>query len=75
MDNEKLVKMTAFRVAFLMQHQEITDVVELEAMALLPVNPPNDEPPIVNKESAEYLAGASDALINLVACLKQKGYK
>jgi len=69
MDNEKKVKMVAMRVAFLMEHQQITDAAELESMALMPVN----EEPEVNKESLEYLAGASDALISLLAFLKQKG--
>lgn len=74
MDNAKLVKIAAMRVAFLMEHQEITDMVELEAMALLPVvDDEKNPPPPVNKESPEYLAGASDALMSLVACLKQKG--
>lgn len=66
--------MAAMRVAFLMEHQEITDMVEMEAMALLPVVDKDQvEPPTINTESADYLAGASDALISLVACLKQKG--
>lgn len=66
--------MTAMRVAFLMEHQEITDVVEMEAMALMPaVSDEKEAPPSVNTESAEYLAGASDALISLIAFLKQKG--
>lgn len=75
MDNAKRVKMTAMRVAFLMEHQEITDMVELEAMALLPVvSDDKDVPTPINTESAEYLQGASDALTSLVACLKQKGF-
>lgn len=74
MDNVKRVKMAAMRVAFLMEHQEITDMVEMEAMTLLPVVDKGQvEPPTINTESADYLAGASDALISLVACLKQKG--
>jgi hypothetical protein len=65
--------MAAMRVAFLMEHQEITDMVEMKAMALLPVvDKDRPEPPVINTESDDYLAGASDALISLVACLKQK---
>jgi len=76
MDNVKRVKMTAMRVAFLMEHQEITDAVEMEAYSLVPVVA-NDQvtPPSVNTESDEYLAGASEALISLLTFLKQKGGK
>ena len=73
MDNTKRIKITAMRVAFLMEHQEITDMVELEAMGLLPVLKEGEEAPEINTESPEYLAGASDALISLIAFLKQKG--
>lgn len=74
MDNTKRVKMAAMRVAFLMEHQEITEAVEMEALALLPVvDKDHAEPPAINTESNDYLAGASDALISLVAFLKQKG--
>ena len=69
MSNENLVKKTAFRVAFLMPHQKIGSILELEAEALMPVN----ESPSVNKESAEYLAGASDAFQYLLQFLKEKG--
>jgi hypothetical protein len=76
MDNVKKVKMAAMRTAFLMEHQEITDMVELEAMALQPVvADEKDVPAPVNTESAEYLAGASDALISLITFLKQKGQR
>lgn len=76
MDNIKRVKVAAMRVAFLMEHQEITDMVELEAMSLQPVVSGDDvSPPAINTESDDYLAGASDALISLITFLKQKGQK
>jgi hypothetical protein len=70
MSNEKKVKSAAFRIAFLMPHQQVTEELELEAMALLPVN---EEPPPVNKASPEYLAGASDALLFFIESLRKKG--
>lgn len=74
MDNVKKVKMAAMRTAFLMEHQQISDMVELEAMALMPVVSDTETVlPQVNTESAEYLQGASDALVSLIAYLKQKG--
>lgn len=69
MSNEQKLKQMTFRVAFLMPHQSVSEDLELEAMALMPVN--EDVP--VNKESAEYLAGASDAIRMLLKFLKQKG--
>ena len=74
MNNERRVKQAAFRMSFLMSHQEVTDILELESMALMPVVDENSKPPEVNKESPEYLAGASDALVSLIQYLKQKGF-
>lgn len=70
MNNEKKVKQAAFRVAFLMPHQFVGSIIELEASALTPVN----EEPEINKESPEYLAGANDALKYLIQFLKEKGH-
>lgn len=70
MNNEKKVKQAAFRVAFLMPHQFVGSIIELEAAALTPVN----EEPEINKESPEYLAGANDALKYLIQFLKEKGH-
>lgn len=70
MNNEKKVKQAAFRVAFLMPHQFVGPIIELEASALMPVN----EEPEINKESPEYLAGANDALKYLIQFLKEKGH-
>lgn len=68
-NNEKKVKQAAFRVAFLMPHQFVGSIIELEASALMPVN----EELEVDKESPEYLAGANDALKYLIQFLKEKG--
>lgn len=66
MSNQKKIKATAFRIAFLMPHQKVdpdllTEVKELVAEGQ------------VNKDSPEYLAGAHDALEMLINFLAQKG--
>jgi hypothetical protein len=66
MNNEMKVKVAAARVAFLMPHQEVMEDIELEALQLRPAGD-------INKESPEYLAGASDALSFLITILKEKG--
>jgi hypothetical protein len=72
MDNEKKVKQAAFRVAFLMPHQFVGSIIELEASVLEQVNPCVEV--TLNKESPEYLAGANDALKYLIQFLKEKGH-
>lgn len=71
MSNEQKVKQAAFRVAFLMPHQKIGKIIELEGSALAEVNPCVEV--TLNKESPEYLAGAHDAIQYLLQFLKQKG--
>jgi len=71
MSNEIKVKQAAFRVAFLMPHQKIGSIIELEASALALVNPCVEVS--INKESPEYLAGANDALMFLIKFLREKG--
>lgn len=70
MDNEQKIKQAAFRVAFLMQHQHIAPELELEAQRLFAVV---DTHHVVNKASADYVAGAADALAYLLKFLRQKG--
>lgn len=66
MSNEMKVKMAAARVAFLMPHQEVIEDIELEALQIRPAGD-------INKESDEYLRGASDALSFLITILREKG--
>jgi hypothetical protein len=66
MSNEMKVKMAAFKVAFLMPHQEVVPDLELEALQIRPIGD-------INKESDDYLAGAYDALAFLISVLKEKG--
>ncbi len=73
MDNEKKIKHTAFRLAFLMQHQTVTPELELETQGLFAVGNTHQSIDGVNKESIEYLAGAADAFAYLIKFLKQKG--
>lgn len=64
--NEMKVKMAAFKVAFLMPHQEVVPDLELEALQIRPAGD-------INKESDDYLAGAHDALSFLITVLREKG--
>jgi hypothetical protein len=66
MSNEMKVKMAAFKVAFLMPHQEVVADLEIEALQIRPVGD-------INKESDDYLAGAYDALAFLITVLREKG--
>jgi hypothetical protein len=69
MDNEKKVKVTAGKIAFLMSHQEVLpDLLEL-AQDLRP----SEEN--INKNSPEYLLGAYEALQFLITTLQRKGCK
>lgn len=61
--------MVAFRIAFLMPHQDVSPDLEVEAMSLYPAGKDNT----LNKESPEYLAGAHDALLSLIRMLEGKG--
>jgi hypothetical protein len=65
MSNEMKVKRVAFKIAFLMPHQEVLPDLELEALQICPLKE-------VNKESDEYLQGARDALLFLITTLKEK---
>lgn len=65
MSNEMKVKMAAFKVAFLMPHQEVIPDLEIEALQIRPVGE-------VNKSSDDYLAGAYDALAFLITTLREK---
>jgi hypothetical protein len=66
--NEMKVKMAAFKVGFLMPHQEVVPDLEIEALQIRPIGE-------INKESDDYLAGAYDALSFLIAVLKDKGFQ
>lgn len=68
MDNKTKVACTTLKVAFLMQHQHILpDLKDIIAE----IEPPHQEG--INMESPEYLAGAYDALMNLISQLEKKG--
>lgn len=67
-ENEKKIKMAAFRIAFLMPHQEVSPDLELEALGLSPLH---SEP--LDKNSPEYILGARDALLALIHMLEGKG--
>jgi hypothetical protein len=67
MNNEAKVRMAAFRISFLMPHQEVNSDLELEALSL-------GAPTLnVNKDCPEYLQGAQDALLHLIHMLEGKG--
>lgn len=69
-DNEKKVKLTAFRISFLMEHQRIIpETLEL-AEQLYPEGVGSDQ---INHNSPEYLKGAFDAMTALLAALQTKG--
>jgi len=67
--NEKKVKVTAFRMSFLMEHQRIMP----ELFDLAEHLHPEIGSDQINTESPEYLKGAFDALTTLIAALQQKG--
>ncbi len=69
MDNETQVKIVAKKISFLMHHQEILPDLKELAQSLLPRTEG------IDKNSAEYLQGAHDALVCLVTFLSEKGPK
>jgi hypothetical protein len=73
MKNELAVKMTAYKVAFLMEHQHVLPDLK-ELIGRIRPEPTLDLSPF-DVESAEYLLGAYDALNALVSALEEKGLK
>lgn len=71
MSNENQVKKTAFRLAFLMPHTAVNIYMIQEATDCCIVY--LGDPPQVNKESDEYIAGAKDAFKYFIQYLQQKG--
>jgi len=69
-DNINKVRVAAMKVSFLMQHQKILPDLRDFVSDIYPLGVDPDQ---VNYNSPEYLLGAYDALMNLIACLEQKG--
>jgi len=70
-DNEMKVKMVAYRVAFLMEHQHIVSNLKGIIKDIRP-EPTLDLSPF-DVGSEEYLLGAYDALNALISALEEKG--
>jgi len=70
MNNETKVKMAAFRIAFLMQHQYVNPDSLQEALNLYPTGIDKDT---INRDSPEYVIGAMEALSCFINMLKGKG--
>jgi hypothetical protein len=67
-DNLKKVHIVARKISFLMAHQNILpDLKELAAE----LSPGVEES--INRQSAEYLWGAYEALTSLITALEEKG--
>ncbi len=69
--NDLKVKMIAYRVAFLMEHQHIDDHLK-EIVSDIRPEPTLDLSPF-DVGSEEYLLGAYDALNALLSALEEKG--
>ena len=68
--NSRKVSMTAMRLSFLMEHQEIIPDLREVATELYPVGAAPEQ---INRDSPEYLLGAYEALAALITALEQKG--
>lgn len=66
--NQNKAKMIAFRLAFLMEHQKVLPDLKEIVQELYP-----SEAGQIDRNSAEYLMGAYEALFNLLSALEQKG--
>jgi len=67
----KKVLMTAKQISFLMPHQEVLPDLKEIAEALYPVDA---DPAKIDRNSKEYLAGASEALVAFIKFLTEKGF-
>ena len=68
-DNFLKVKMTARQISFLMSHQRIMPDLKEAIDQLSP-----DASTLINRNSPEYLLGASEALEALILALEEKGF-
>lgn len=68
--NSRKVSITAMKLSFLMEHQEILPDLKEITLELLPQDINIVD---INRDSPEYLVGAYEILVALFTALEQKG--